>query len=262
MRQVSATCQKTGETCRGKAYSPHRGSLAVIRVTRGSSALRRHCGAFPKISSGNFSHTRGGSRSYALKPKTLSTRGVGFAPKEPRTRSRCGRRMRVCAPERGRRFPARKGLKTGRIFAPFLRLLSRRLLVVMAFAQALVVCRVDEQLPVTAKRHDMVNDGGHGPMPWILHGVLRCAFPAERFLKQVLRSKLLDPDRLRIPAVIIGAASPGLLRLMPVTPALTGEFRASWMSARPQRQSRHGLSPPRPRERKRAGANDTNALSA
>ena len=98
--------------------------------------------------------------------------------------------------------------------------------------QALVVVWIDEQIPVATKGHNVVNDGSRCSVPGIVRREQPAALAAERFTQQLIRPELVCPDRELVPPVIRRAAPPAVLWLVFLTPAITGQRRASRMLAR------------------------------
>jgi len=122
----------------------------------------------------------------------------------------------------------------------FLGLLSGGLLVVMVLAHGLVVARVDKERPVSTVWLLMVDHGGAGTVAGIAGWVLLGAFTAPGIPGQLSRAQSLRPERLQVPAVILGADPALMLGLVLRTPPVSGQLRASWVAAGPERFTRQG----------------------
>jgi hypothetical protein len=178
---------------------------------------------------GNFSPTKGGVRSFPGSPKLFDPGGglQGFARAHQR---------RVYAPEAGSPC-ALNGHRKIALFSAFFGLFQSRLAVVAGLAQALVVCRIHEEHPVSAERNDVVNHACSGSIP------LRLAGAAERLPHQLRWSEFGFPDRLVVPTVPLGALTPfSLRRFVFRAVAFAGQLPA--FPARPERFLCHPRSPP------------------
>ena len=138
-------------------------------------------------------------------------------------------------------------------FASLFRLFSGGFLVVVMLAQALVIGWINEQIPVTTERHDVVHDRCKRPAPGITGRKLPGTLPAEGLTQQLFNPELVLPDREQVPAVIRCAATPAVLWPVLIAPAISGQRGASWMPTRSQCFTCHGLSPPRQAKQKSRG---------
>ena len=123
-------------------------------------------------------------------------------------------------------------------------LLLRSFDVVVALAEALQIVWVDEHIPLSAVRDDVVDDRRRCAVPRITRRVLPRALPAERLSQELSRAQPLLPDVQHVPTVIPRARLALLTRFMPGAPALARQHTAPCMVARSQWFARHGLSPP------------------
>ena len=125
------------------------------------------------------------------------------------------------------------------IFPPFLHLFQRRFAIVAALTQALEVCRIDEQQPVTPMGLDVIHHGGPGA------DTMLGALPAPGLPQELSGPKLVRPEGQAVPGVALCRSPAGRpLGLVSGTIPLPCEFRASGMPARSERLHGHGLSPP------------------
>ena len=139
------------------------------------------------------------------------------------------------------------------LFALFLRGFH----VVMTLAEALQVTLVSEHIPVAAVRDNVVNDRRRCAVPRIAWRIQPSALTAERLAQELRRAEPVCPDRQHVPPVISCACLALLPRLVLVAPALARQHTASRMITRPQRFTRHGLSPPSLSKQKSRGQQQT-----
>lgn len=106
-------------------------------------------------------------------------------------------------------------------------------------AQALEIAPVGEHRPIPLVIPDVVHvGGGSAQAP---PGTLS----AERLAEQLAGTEIVRPHRQAVPPMPGGGLPTGRLPgLMIRTPAVPGQRRASWVTARAQRFLCHGLSPP------------------
>ena len=144
--------------------------------------------------------------------------------------------------------------REGRLFFPDFR---QRFAAVAGCAERLQIFGIAKQRPVSPMRADVVSCCGFDATPFLKTG------RAPWLTEQLFRSKLLCPDRQKIPVVIRrrSPAHSGPGRTMRITPALSGQFRTSRMSARSWRLARHGLSPPRNPGKKKSQDRQHNAFA-
>lgn len=111
--------------------------------------------------------------------------------------------------------------------------------VVMVIAKALMICWVNEQLPVAAMRNNVVDDAGPDSLTFLR------TFPTKRLAQKLRRSEFFLPKLGFVHPMPLGAFLPLLrLRFMRWAPALVGKLGASWPLTRPQRFSCHGCHLP------------------
>ena len=111
--------------------------------------------------------------------------------------------------------------------------------VVAALAQALVVSRIYEQLPVSTVRLHVVHHGSPGT------DAPPGALAAERLPQELSGTEVVRPEGQAVPAVVLRRCTPGrFFRLVSWAVPIPGQFPASWMSAGTERLHGHGLSPP------------------
>ena len=109
----------------------------------------------------------------------------------------------------------------------------------MMLAQALVVCRIDEQLPFAPMGRDMIHHRGPGANSPA--GTL----PAPGLPQKLDGPQIVGPDGQTVPGVVLRRRPTGRLPgLVSGTIPLPGEFRTPRMPARSERLHGHGLSPP------------------
>lgn len=168
-----------------------------------------------------------------------------------RPRDRAQPRIHGRAPERGRSLRQKSGL----FVSPFLPLFPHSLFRMARVAQALKIGRVREQRPVPLVIPNVVHIGGPGT------DASSIALLAERLPQKLAGAQLIRPDRQTVPAVPRGGLPPGcLLRSMPGTPAVTGQYGTTWMPAGTQGFACHGLSPPRNRAKQKTPRSTTTAF--
>lgn len=132
--------------------------------------------------------------------------------------------------------------------------LPRCFLVVMEFAQALVVFRGNEQGPVPTEGDNVVHHHSPGTPS------LRRAHPAPWLSRQLSGPQVICPNGLAVPTVICCACLfPALPcgRHMFFTPAVPGELRTARVAAGAQGSPCHGLSPPCLQKQKRRNQQST-----
>ena len=129
--------------------------------------------------------------------------------------------------------------------------LPHGLLVVVKLAQALMIRRVNEQIPVATVRDDVVNDRRPCAVSWVARWVLPCTFPAERLTQELFRPEFIRPDGQQIKPVVLCRGSSAILGLVRWTPTVTGQGGTSGMLTGSQRLLAHGLSPPNAKSRSR-----------
>lgn len=123
----------------------------------------------------------------------------------------------------------------------------------VTLAQALVIARINEHIPVTTERHDVVYYRCRRPMPGIASREQPGTLPAEWLTQQLFNSELVLPDREQVPAVIRCAATPAVLWPVLIAPAVSCQRGASRVPARSQCFTCHGLSPPQQAKQKSRG---------
>lgn len=121
----------------------------------------------------------------------------------------------------------------------------------VTLAQALVIAWINEQIPVTTERNDVVYGCCQRPVSGITGGELPGTLTAEWFAQQLLNPELVLPDREQVPAVIRCAAPPAVLGPVLIAPALSGQRGTSRMPTRSQCLTCHVLSPPRQAKQKK-----------
>lgn len=138
-------------------------------------------------------------------------------------------------------------------FSRLFRLFSGGFLVMVTLAQALVIGWVNEQIPVTTERNDVVHDRCQRPVPWITGRELRGTLPTEWLTQQLLNPELVLPDREQVPAVICCAATPAVLWPVLIAPSVSGQRGTSRVPTRSQCFTCQGPSPPRQAKQKSRG---------
>lgn len=125
------------------------------------------------------------------------------------------------------------------IFVLFRKNFPHSFTAVARVAQALKVAGISEPAPVATVWFDVVHL--RGPHPW---PVVCSTFPAERLPEQLVGPH--TPPCVRavhpVPGRTLRAAFP--LRAVLEAPSVPRQLRAAGMPARPERFTRHGLSPP------------------
>ena len=109
----------------------------------------------------------------------------------------------------------------------------------MILAQALVVCRIDEQLPVTPMGLNVIHHGGPGTDTTL------GALPAPGLPQELSGPQLVRPEEQTVPSVVLRRGPAGrplwsMLRAIPIS----GEGGTPGVSTWSERLHGHGLSPP------------------
>ena len=172
------------------------------------------------------------------------TPGVGFYI-SPRAHGGLCARTRPRSPRSFRRMSPPSS--PGQVL-PIPALFVGGLLVVVILAQALVIGRISEELPVATMRTDVVHHRCRCPDP------LRSADAAEGFRQEMISAQPL-PRRCAVECVVLCARAAFVFGLMPRAPAFSCQLAAPCVPAGPERFESHRLSPRRNHPSRRAKEN-------